>query len=144
MIAPTSDGALACVVRGEPGPMVITFSRDRGRTWTPVRALHEFGVFPGLILLENKVLVCSFGRPGVHLKFSADGTGQAWSAPTALIAGDRKESQRDTCGYTSLLAVGPDAFLVAYSDFNRRDAQNRQCKAILVRRVQASKRAGTK
>jgi hypothetical protein len=137
MISPTSDGRLACVIRRDPGPLVITFSDDGGRTWEPVRSLNKFGVFPGILLLENGVLVCSFGRPGVHLKFSLDGRGREWTEPVSLIPATGKWDAQ-SCGYTSMLAVGPDEFLIAYSDFNHRDAKGRACKAILVRRVKVT------
>ena len=119
--------------------MVITFSADRGYTWEPVKPLHRFGVFPGLLLLENKILVCSFGRPGVHMKFSADGRGTSWSTPTMLLA-PRKglEDPMKSCGYTSLLAVGPNEFLIADSRFDHKDEQEQQRKAIVVRRVQVA------
>ena len=146
MIAVASDGRLACAIRGSAHytdytkghRLVITFSSDRGRTWEPVRPLHKFGVFPCLLLLENGIMACSFGRHGVHMKFSADGTGRTWSKPTTLIpmgtSGDR-----NTCGYTSVLAVGPDEFLIAYSHFKHQDRQGRQQKAILLRRVRVSR-----
>ena len=46
-----------------------------------------------------------------------------------------------TCGYTSLLALGKDTFLLAYSDFVRPNAKGEPCKSILVRKisVQAAK-----
>ncbi len=147
VIEVTSDGRLACAIRGSAGytaytqghRLVITFSADRGHTWEPVKPLHSFGVFPGLLLLENKILVCSFGRPGVYMKFSADGRGTAWSIPTTLLAGRKNsEEPRKSCGYTSLLAVGPDEFLIAYSRFNHKDEQAQQRKAIVVRRVNVS------
>jgi BNR repeat-like domain len=138
VIAPTSDGRLACAIRTSPGPLVITFSKDRGRTWTPVKPLHKFGVFPGLLLLDSKVMVVSFGRLGVHMKFSGDGTGRKWTKPVSLVPARGNWSEL-SCGYTSLLAVGKDEFLIAYSDFKHRDAKGRERKAIMVRRVKVIK-----
>lgn len=145
VIEVTSDGRLVCAIRGSAEEtaytqghrLVITFSSDHGRSWEPIKPLHKFGVFPGLLLLENNVLVLSFGRPGVHMKFSVDGTGRSWSKPRTLIPAGKsfKHEDRNTCGYTSLLKVGPDEFLIAYSYFKHKDRQGRQRKAILVRRV---------
>lgn len=137
MIAPTSDGRLACAIRTAPGPLVMTCSADAGRTWEPVKPLNKFGVFPGLILLENNVLVVSYGRPGVQLRFSPDGTGNTWTEPTALIPAKGKWNEL-SCGYTSLLAVGRNEFLIAYSDFEYKNEKGTQCKAILVRRIRAA------
>ena len=108
----------------------------QGQLWTPPQTLLEFGVWPCVQLLDCGVLVLSYGRPGVHLRFAADGVGQAWSDPLTLIEGRADDITRHTCGYTSLLPLDTTSFLVAYSDFLHRDAGGRTRKAILVRRVQ--------
>ena len=79
------------------------------------------------------MLVLSFGRPGVWLSFSLDG-GHSWTQKQAVLTGP-------SCGYTSLLALGKDTFLLAYSEFERPNANGQPAKAILVRRitVQAAK-----
>lgn len=40
-----------------------------------------------------------------------------------------------SCGYTGLLATGPDRFLVIYSDFQHRNEAGKIRKAIKVREV---------
>ena len=40
-----------------------------------------------------------------------------------------------SCGYTSLLATGPDRFLIIYSDFKYKNAAGEIRKAIKVREV---------
>ncbi len=137
-LAATADGRLVCVIRRtdqNQKPMAIAWSSDRGHTWTPPRSLFEFGVWPCALLLGNGVLALSYGRPGVHLAFDPAGTGERWPVQTPVIAGDPAAILRHSCGYTSLLAMGDDAFLLAYSDFQHRNAQGEPCKAILVRRV---------
>ena len=134
----TADGRLVCVIRKtdqNQKPMAITWSADAGRTWTPPRPLGEFGVWPCVLLLGCGALVLSYGRPGVHLRVDAAGTGEQWAAPTTLIAGDAAARHRFTCGYTSLLPVADRAFLIAYSDFAHCDAAGATRKAILVRRI---------
>jgi hypothetical protein len=131
-------GELVGVMRRETGDwrdwrtrnpsMYLVHSADQGRTWSERRTLFGFGVFPRLLQLANGVLVLSFGRPGVHLSFSLDG-GRSWTEPRALI------EDWETCGYTSLLAVDRDRFLVAYTDYDLPDAQGRPCKSILARSV---------
>ncbi len=137
-LAPTADGRLVCILRKtdqQQKPMAITWSPDAGRTWTPVRELFEFGVWPCVVLLGCGTLVLSYGRPGVHLRFDATGTGEQWSEPLSLIAGTHHAIQRDSCGYTSLLALDGRSLLIAYSNFQHRDADGQPRKAILVRRV---------
>ena len=52
-----------------------------------------------------------------------------------LIEGSAEEIHRHSCGYTSLLALDADRFLIAHSDFLHEDDAGRTRKAILVRRV---------
>jgi hypothetical protein len=124
-------GELVCVTRREKDQrnpsMFLIHSKDRGCTWTERQELFEFGVFPRLLQLENGVLVLSFGRPGVWLSFSLDG-GHSWTQKQAVLTGP-------SCGYTSLLALGKDTFLLAYSEFERPNAKGQPAKAILVRKM---------
>jgi len=137
-LAETSEGGLVCVLRKtdhDQKPMVITWSGDGGRTWDDPVEFCEFGVFPCLQRLRSGPLVLSYGRPGVHVRVSWDGTGRDWSDPFALIAGDPEDTQRHSCGYTSLLELSEGALLIAYSDFKYKDAEGIGRKAILTRRI---------
>ncbi|MCF7853876.1 MAG: glycoside hydrolase [Candidatus Pacebacteria bacterium] len=139
-LSPTVDGRLVCVIRRtdqDQKPMCVTWSADSGRTWTPVKDLFEFGVWPCVLLLGNGTMVLSYGRPGVHMAFDPNGTGESWTKQVAVIEGDPAEKSKHTCGYTSLMPLDDDSFLIAYSDFLYADERGAQCKAILTRRVQA-------
>jgi hypothetical protein len=143
-LALNARGELVCVLRrtvsGVMEPTMIAYSKDAGRTWTTPRKLFDFGVWPSLVSLECGVMAVSFGRPGAHLSFSPNGGGRTWTDPVAVRKGDPKQVMTKTCGYTDMLAVGPDAFLIAYSDFEYKDGSGQQRKAILVRRVEVRKR----
>jgi hypothetical protein len=115
-------------------PMYLVHSKDKGYSWSEPQTLFDFGVFPRLLQMDNGVLVLSFGRPGVWLSFSLDG-GHSWTQPRAIIEGDRNKSAQHSCGYTSLLALSKDTFLIAYSNFEFPNAKGEPCKTILVRRV---------
>jgi hypothetical protein len=144
-LSSTSDGNLVCVVRRTDQvqkPMAITWSRNSGKSWTPSLDLFEFGVFPCLLLLDCGVLLLSFGRPGVHLAVSSDGTGRRWDETHVIIEGDRREVSRYSCGYTSLLALDERRALIAYSDFEYSD-DGAQHKAILVRELLVSGSGGS-
>jgi len=144
-ISETSDGRLVCVMRRQAGswrnmqPMAISFSEDDGYHWTEPCAMDHPGVFPGLTLLENGVLVLGYGRPGAHLIFSADGKGNSWSEPLTLRVGDPDQWLTKTCGYLSVLPLNDYSFLVAYSDFEYTDNDGKQRKAILVNRITVTK-----
>jgi hypothetical protein len=133
------DGSLYTVLRTTDGngigPMYEARSRDQGRTWTRPRVLAGNGVLPRLLRLENGILVLASGRPGVQLRFSADGRGQVWSDPWDLLPADASKPQADSCGYTDLIALDRDSFLIVYSWFQKPDTAGRPRKAILARRV---------
>ena len=80
------NGQLICVMRmqyshlpGEYRPMSVCWSDDLGKTWTkPIPTTpHLMNIAPKLIVLENGVLACEYGRPGFHVAFSID-NGHTW------------------------------------------------------------------
>lgn len=132
------DGRLLAALRTTDGngvgPMYRSWSADRGKTWSPPEAFTDTGVLPRLLQLANGVLVLSSGRPGVDLRFSRD-AGKTWSEPLKLVpVPDPAKPQADSCGYTSLVPLGRDRFLIAYSWFTPPTGQ----KSIYVREVQVS------
>lgn len=133
------DGSLLAVLRTTDGlgvgPMYLSRSRDEGRSWSDPRVLCPTGVMPRLLQLGNGTLVLSSGRPGVDLRFSFDGRGEVWTDTQALVPLTSDDVQADSCGYTSLLPLDADSFLIAYSWFKRPGPDGRLHKAILVRHV---------
>lgn len=136
-----TDGSLVCVMRTSDGaglgPMYLSRSTDLGKTWSKPRAFADNGVLPKLLRLDNGVLVLSSGRPGVQVRFSTDGKGESWTDAFEMVPRDANNANfgADTCGYTGLLATGPDSFLIVYSDFKHRAPDGETRKAILSREV---------
>jgi hypothetical protein len=132
------DGRLLAVLRTTDGngigPMYRSWSADQGKTWSPPEVFTETGVLPRLLQLANGVLVLSSGRPGVDLRFSHD-AGKTWTKPHTLVpVPDPTKPQADSCGYTSLLPLGKDRFLITYSWFAPPTGQ----KSIYVRDVKVT------
>ena len=97
--------------------MYRSWSSDLGKTWSKPEAFTATGVLPRLLQLGNGVLVMSSGRPGVDLRLSHDG-GKTWTEAQKLVPVlDEAKPQADSCGYTSLVPLGKDRFLIAYSWF---------------------------
>jgi len=139
------NGTLVCVMRSEEGGppedprnLWLATSKDNGSTWCTPRVLNHFGVEPELLTLENGMTAVSYGRPGVEIRFSSDGDGEQWSEPHVARHGYGIGGMATTCGYTKLVATGPDRFLIIYSDFHHRDDDWVLRKAIKVREIRAT------
>ncbi|MDE2755355.1 MAG: sialidase family protein [Acidobacteriota bacterium] len=147
------NGDLLCVMRTQLGRdpkasnhLAAARSSDGGHTWTPPRELAAFSVTPHLRRLENGAVAVVYGRPGVHVRASAD-SGRTWSSAHSLVGPAETEllamspedrwdlSGKISCSNTDVVITGADRFLVAYSDFRYLDVQGRQRKAIKVREV---------
>lgn len=150
-LAENVNGELVCVIRRadqNQKSMMITFSRDLGKTWEKPAALNDlggFGVMPSLVCLECGVMVLSYGRPGIWLSFSLNGTGRTWTRPVCILGRDDAKRGKanltrnvSTDGYTTMLPTGPSQLLMSYSRFDHKDAQGKQRKAVLVRKVTIS------
>lgn len=82
-------------------------STDGGKSWSKPRALGMVGVSPQLLLLENGVLICTFGTRDVHVMASWDGSGRKWSKPLLIYKGEGS-------GYTDLQALSADTFRMVF------------------------------
>ncbi len=132
------NGTYLCVMRTTDGlgnsPMYISFSQDKGRTWSQPSTFTRSGVLPRLIQLENGVIVLSSGRPGVQLRFSSDGKGELWTDPFELLPFEG-EKEAVSCGYTEIIPSGPDKFIIIFSDFRHKTENGEIRKAIKIRQV---------
>ena len=133
------DGSLYCVLRTTDGngvgPMYRTRSTDGGRTWSRPAVMAPNGVMPRLLRLGNGMLVLTSGRPGVQLRISKSGLGDDWSEPVDVLPPTSDKLDVDSCGYTGLVALDRDTFLIVYSWFQKPDAGGRPRKAVLSRRI---------
>jgi len=139
-------GEFVFAVRSEPDPfkmtekypatMYMTFSRDKGHTWDEMSPVLSYGVFPQLLQLGNGIMALSYGRaPGTWVSFSLDG-GHSWTEPYAIID---ETGKKTSDGYTSLLSLGPDRFIIIYGDIHYKNAAGEECKTILTRVVTVNK-----
>jgi hypothetical protein len=132
--AETPQGGLVCIIRpGGRQPMHISYSNDKGRTWTPLEHVFEYGVMPDLLSLGCGVMILSYGRPGVKVAFSADGSGREWSMAVPVMDAKWEDRLKNTDGYTALAPLDAHRFLLGYTDFDYKDEEGRQRKAIIVR-----------
>ncbi len=121
----TEDGRLLVVMRNESFmPLYQAHSSDDGATWTPARLFIDRGVDPALCRLQNGVVACSFGRPGVKVAFSEDG-GDNWQKVSTILWGCWEENgdtirsnahgPMRSCSYTDVTETAPNVATVYYS-----------------------------
>ncbi len=108
-----ADGRLFSVFRTKSrGSLLQTWSSDGGKTWIRPVSAGAGSVLPKLLLLSNGVLACSYGRPGVHLMFSLDGTGREWGHHTEVPL----EGRASTC-YTDMVEMEPGELFLVFDTF---------------------------
>jgi hypothetical protein len=90
----------------QDNPLMVSWSHDGGRTWTPVQRTGAEGVWPDVTVLDDGLLACSTGRPGAFIMFSAD-RGATWTDHTPI------DAERYS-GYTSVTQLEPGKLLVGY------------------------------
>lgn len=123
----TDDGRILCVIRNEGlCPMYQTFSSNNGATWEPLRLFPDAGVDPALCRLDNGVVVCSYGRPGVKVAFSETG-GINWQKRLTLLQRQIEVNGTEgigtlpdpvhqrSCCYTEVVQTAPNVATVFYS-----------------------------
>ncbi len=146
------DGSMLSLLRsGSTTPSYISHSPD-GITWEKPVLFDKCGVWPTLLTLDCGVTVTGYGRPGFFLRATDDPAGRVWEDPIELLPyKDRSDEANEppenpgadwqfgTCSYCDLLPLGPDEFILAYSDFYYPAPDGKKRKAVLTRRVKVVK-----
>ena len=108
-VAELPDGRLVMMARPEGD---ISWSRDRGRTWTPPVTFGMRMFAPSLTVLRDGTLVClhgSYGKGGLRVIFSTDG-GETWIAP----AKDHGFLVDNSYGYGKPMELPDGSLFIAY------------------------------
>lgn len=117
----TSDGKLYALMRhGSYMLLWRTISEDGGRTWGDLQAFNYPGVAPSLALLPNGILAAVWGRPGLTVGFSLDGTGTNWDILVGIMH-DGIASQK----YGWLVTMGENRLMLFY-DRRKWDSEQRK------------------
>lgn len=135
-LACTSDGRVYALLRHGSYMLMWRFiSCDGGRTWGEPLCFNYPGVAPSLCLMPGGILAAAWGRPGMTVGFSLDGTGRTWD----LLAGvmqDDVPSQK----YPWIVPIAEDRIMLLY-DKRKWDSERRvfydhgiYCREIMVKR----------
>jgi hypothetical protein len=117
-----ANGQLLCVFRNAGGaPYGQTHSSDEGKTWDkPVLMKDHRSVEPSLLVMRDRTVVLSGGRPGLFLGIDQDGNGSHWETidvaahHNACRPGEPILRSEHTSAYTELVALDERAALLIY------------------------------
>ena len=119
-LACTSDGKIYALMRhGSYMLLWRAISSDGGRTWSDLMCFNHPGVAPSLCLMPNGVLAAAWGRPGMTVGFSLDGTGLTWDVQAGIMH-DGEPSQKYPC----IIPAGENRLMLFY-DRRKWDAKRR-------------------
>jgi len=132
-VAELPDGRLVMIARAEGD---LSWSRDRGRTWTPPVTFGMRMFAPSLYVLRDGTLVCLHGsyapgHGGLRVIFSRDG-GHTWIAP----AKDHGFLVDTSYGYGKAMELPDGSLFISYlatGGHRTGDAQQNAIRAIRVR-----------
>jgi hypothetical protein len=124
-MACTSDGKIYALMRhGSYMLLWWAWSEDNGRTWGgpwgPVNQFNYPGVAPCVTMMPNGVLAAAWGRPGMTVGFSLDGTGLKWDLLVGVMD-DGVPSQK----YPWIVPIADDRLMLFY-DKRRWDSQKQK------------------
>ena len=116
----TSDGKIYALMRH--GSYMLLWRRvsaDGGRTWGEWMCFNYPGVAPSLCLTPNGVLAAAWGRPGMTVGFSLDGTGESWDVLVGVMQDDAASQK-----YPWIVPIADDRIMLFY-DRRKWDAERR-------------------
>ena len=122
-------------------PLLFSRSYDEGRHWTKLVAIRPSSVNPVGGLLANGVAYRMYGRPGQFITFCGDGEGKQWGNDVMLVPVSEDPTNKKTgirensCANSCDVVLGPNRFLIAYTDYGHRDVAGRVRKAVLTREI---------
>ena len=122
-------------------PLLFSRSYDEGRHWTKPVAIRPSSVNPVGGLLTNGVAYRMYGRPGKFITFCGDGEGKQWGNDVMLVPVSEAPTNKKTrvrensCANSCDVVLGPNRFLVVYTDYGHRDVAGRVRKAVLTREI---------
>ncbi len=136
-----SNGDYFVLMRTDSGtPMYCAYSHDKGATWNSIERFSEVGVDPQLLKLDSGITLASYGRPCIYIRYTDDAAGKQWNQQIRILGNegdDLSAGFKQSCCYTSLIALDERNALLAYSEFIHPDGTDSDSvtKRIIVRKI---------
>ena len=155
----TDDGVLVCAMRMdlctdiEPFGTAVCFSYDAGYTWSEPQIISDESVTPQAVSLKDGIIAVSYGRPGVHMKYTED-NGKTWSDSFSIIGKNLKECRAegipdreskflDSISYSNIFVdkLSEETFIILYNNQKYDEGDGVCHKAAFVRKITIKKQA---
>jgi hypothetical protein len=137
------SGSLSPFVIGDddhPAPKcMITYSYDKGKTWTKPEIFYDYGVLPRSVKMNDGTILMTSGRPDVYVRACYDGKGKEWD-DVIHVLDVPKEHQYNayweyTCSNNSLCVYDDTTAYLTYSNFQLKTPEGVRAKSIIVRKI---------
>ncbi len=137
------SGSLSPFVIGDddhPAPKsYITYSYDKGKTWTKPEVFYEYGVLPRSVKMGDGTILMTSGRPDVYVRACYDGKGKEWDDVVHVLDVPKEHYYKAyweyTCSNNSLCAYDDTTAYLTYSNFQLKTPEGVRAKSILVRKI---------
>jgi hypothetical protein len=137
------SGSLSPFVIGDddhPAPKsYITYSYDKGKTWTTPKVFYEYGVLPRSVKMGDGTILMTSGRPDVYVRACYDGKGKEWDDVIHVLDVPKEHYYKAyweyTCSNNSLCAYDDTTAYLTYSNFQLTTPEGVRAKSIIVRKI---------
>ncbi|MBO5224102.1 MAG: exo-alpha-sialidase [Clostridia bacterium] len=137
------SGSISPYVIGDddhPSPKcMITYSYDKGKTWTKPEVFYEYGVLPRSVKKGDGTILMTSGRPDVYVRACYDGKGKEWDDVIHVLDVPKEYYYNGyweyTCSNNDVCAYDDKTAFLTYSNFQLTTPEGVRAKSIIVRKI---------
>ena len=123
-----------------PAPKcMITYSYDKGKTWTTPEIFYDYGVLPRSGKLGDGTILMTSGRPDVYVRACFDGKGKEWDDVVHVLEVPKEKFYNGyweyTCSNNGICAYDDTTAYLTYSNFQLKTPEGVRAKSIIVRKI---------
>ena len=137
------SGSLSPYILGSkdrPAPKAfITYSYDKGMTWTRPEIFYDYGVRPNSAKTADGTVVMTSGRPDVYIRVSENKEATEWGDVIHVLPVPEKDYYNAyweyTCSNNDVCLYDGNVLFLVYSDFTLKTKDGVRAKSIVVRKI---------